>query len=96
MSASPSSSRLASARRRARLLKAASAGVAVVGFGALSLVVRGAPTGGPDGTAPAASGGLDVSSRISREAEQSGSFFDSGSVGPSQSSSPPQASTHTS
>ena len=96
MSTPPSSSRLASARRRARLLKAVSAGVAVAGFAALSLVVRGAQTGSPDGTTPAASGGLDVSSRISREAEQKGSFFDSGSVGPSQSSSPPQASTHTS
>lgn len=96
MSAPPSSSRLAPARRRARLLKAASAGGALAGFAALSFVVRGAQTVGPDSTTPAASSGLDVSSRISRESEQSGSFFDSGSVGPSQSSSPPQASTRTS
>jgi hypothetical protein len=73
-----------------------SAGVAVAGFAALSLVVRGTHTGSQVGTTPAGGGGLDVSSRISREAEQGSSFFDSGSVGPSQSSSPPQASTHTS
>ncbi len=96
MSASPSSSRLAPARRRARLLKAVSAGVAVAGFGALSLVVRGAHPGSAGSGLPTASGGLEVSSRISQEAEQSGSFFDSGSVGSSQSSEPPRASTHTS
>jgi len=92
----PSSSRLAPARRRARLLKAVSAGAAVVGFGALSLVVRGAHPGSAVSSTPAASGGLEVSSRISQEAAQSGSFFDSGSVGPAQSSSQPQASTQTS
>lgn len=96
MSSPAPSSRLAPARRRARLLKAASAGVAVAGFGILSVVVRGAhPAGAGIGT-PAASGGLDISSRISKEAAQGGSFFDSGSVGPSQSSSQPQASTQTS
>ncbi len=95
MSASPSSSRLAPARRRARLLKAVSAGVAVAGFGALSLVVRGAHPGQAS-AGTAAGGGLDVSSRISQEAAQSGSFFDPGSVGPTQSSGQPQASTRTS
>ena len=40
-------------------------------------------------------GALDVSPRISQEA-QSDPFFDSGSIAPSQSSTPPQASTHTS
>jgi hypothetical protein len=96
VSAARPSSRLAPARRRVRLLKAASAGLAVAGFGLLSLAVRGAHTGGTGSSTPATSGGLDVSSRISQEAAQSGSFFDSGSVGPPQSSSPPQASTQTS
>ena len=95
MSAS-SSSRLAPARRRARLLKAAAAGVALAGFGILSVLVRGGHSGTAGAGTPAASGGLGVSARISREAEQSGSFFDSGSVAPSQSSAAPQASTHTS
>jgi len=96
VSAPPSSSRLAPARRRARLLKAVSAGVAVAGFGILSLVVRGAHPGSAGTSTPTATGDLGVSSRISQEAAQSGSFFDSGSVGPSQSSSQPQASTQTS
>jgi hypothetical protein len=61
-----------------------------VGFGILSVVVRGGGTAG----APAAAAGLDVSSRISQEASQSQSFFASGSVSPS--SAQPQASTHTS
>jgi hypothetical protein len=90
-----SPSRLAPARRRARVLKAVSAGVAVAGFGALSLVVRGGHTATAGTSLPAASA-LDVSSRISQEAAQSSAFFDSGSVSPSQSSGPPQASTHTS
>jgi hypothetical protein len=107
--ASSASSRLAPARRRARLLKASAAGVAVAGFGILSLVVRsGAHTGGGAMTSdPATSGGgaLTLSSRISQEARSS-SFFGSssdsdsssgsGSVSPSEPSSPPQASTHTS
>ena len=101
---SNTSSRLAPARRRARLLKAASAGVAVAGFGVLSLLVRsGAHTGGAATTPTSAStggGALELSSRISQEAADGGSFFGSssgsGSVSPSQSSSPPQASTHTS
>ena len=96
MSAPPSSSRLAPARRRARLLKAVSAGAAVAGFGILSLVVRGAHPGSAGTATPTATGDLGVSSRISQEAAQSSSFFDSGSVGPSQSSSQPQASTQTS
>ena len=101
--ASPSS-RLAPARRRAKLLKLASAGAAVVGFGVLSVIVRG---GTHSGTATAttnatsaarASGTLSLSSRISQEASQaSSSFFNSGSVTPTQSSSPaPQAATSTS
>ena len=94
-SASHSSSRLAPARRRARFLKVASAGAAVAGFGVLSVLVRGRTRGDGAGT-PATTGGLDVSSRISQEAAQTGSFFDSGSVAPSQPSSPPQASTQTS
>jgi hypothetical protein len=102
VSAAPSSSRLAPARRRARLLKIASAGVAVVGFGVVSVLVRGAQAGG-GGTTPAGSTGLGVPARITQESEQSDSFFQSGSVAPSesessqsQSSSAPQASTHTS
>ena len=73
-----------------------SAGVAVAGFGILSLVVRGAHPGSVGTSTPTATGDLGVSSRISQEAAQSGSFFDSGSVGPAQSSSQPQASTQTS
>ena len=76
----------------------------MAGFGALSLLVRsGAHTGGTATTsnpASSASGGLELSSRISQEAADSGSFFgsgsSSGSVSPSEPSSPPQASTHTS
>ena len=93
MSSEPSS-RLAPARRRARFLKVVSAGAAVAGFGVLSVLVRGAHAGSA-GT-PVVRGGLDVSARISKEAAQSGSFFNSGSVGSSQSSAPPQASTQTS
>lgn len=89
----PSPSRLAPARRRARFLKVASAGVAVAGFGVLSVLVRGAHAGSAG--IPASGGGLALSPRISQEAAQSGSFFNSGSVGPSTSGSP-QASTHTS
>jgi hypothetical protein len=87
-------SRLAPARRRARIVKAAAAGAAAAGFGILSIVVRGGHTGG--GTPAASAGGLGLSSRISQEAQQGGSFFGSGSVGPSTPSTPPQASTHTS
>ena len=78
----------------------------MAGFGALSLLVRsGAHTGGTATTsnpASSASGGLELSSRISQEAADSGSFFgsgsgsNSGSVSPSEPSTPPQASTHTS
>ena len=72
----------------------------MAGFGALSLLVRsGAHTGGTATTsnpASSASGGLELSSRISQEAADSGSFFGSGSSSPSEPSSPPQASTHTS
>jgi hypothetical protein len=76
----------------------AAAGVAVAGFGVLSLVVRnGAHAGGVTSTPVSTTGGsLALSSRISQEAAQNGSLFDSGSVAPSQSSSPPQASTHAS
>ena len=94
VSAAPSSSRLAPARRRARFLKIAAAGAAVVGFGVLSVLVRGAHAGS-SGT-PAASARLDISARITQEAEQSDSFFQSGSVAPSQPSAAPQASTQTS
>ena len=53
-----SPSRLAPARRRARLLKVASAGVAVAGFGVLSLLVRsGAHTGSAATTSTPASSG---------------------------------------
>ena len=79
-------------------MKLASAGAAVAGFGIVAVLARSAHPGGGGASAagtPAAGGGLDVSSRISQEA-QSDPFFDSGSVAPSQSSSPPQASTHTS
>lgn len=93
----PSSpSRLAPARRRARFLKVASAGVAVAGFGALSLIVRSGTHTGGAATPATSAGSLGLSSRISQEAAQSGTFFDSGSVAPTQQSSPPQASTHTS
>jgi len=96
VSSTPSSpSRLAPARRRAHIVKVASAGAAAVGFGILSVLVRGAHTGSA-GTAAAQGGSLGVSSRISQEAAQSSSFFGSGSVGSTASSSPPQASTHTS
>jgi hypothetical protein len=75
-----------------------SAGVAVAGFGALSLVVRSGAHAGGVTSSPVSTGNgsLELSSRISQEAAQNGSLFDSGSVAPSQSSSPPQASTHTS
>jgi hypothetical protein len=76
------------------VLKVASAGAALAGFGVLSIVVRGAHAGGAG--KPAASAGLGVSARISQEAAQSGSFFQSGSVAPSQPSSSSQASTQTS
>ena len=96
-------SRLAPARRRARLLKIASAGAAVAGFGVLSLLVRGCADNGNGAstqTPTSAGGALELSSRISQEAEDSGSFFgsgsSSGSVSPNESSAPPQASTHTS
>jgi hypothetical protein len=94
VSTAPSSSRLAPARRRARLLKVASAGAAVAGFGVISMLVRAGQT--DDGGTPVASTGLGVSTRITQEAEQSDTFFQSGSVAPSQSSSSPQASTQTS
>ena len=63
-------SRLAPARRRARMLKIASAGVAVAGFGALSLLVRsGTHTGSPTASDPSTGGSaLELSSRISQEA----------------------------
>ena len=84
------------------MLKIASAGAAVAGFGVLSILVRsGAHTGSTATTSTPASssagGALAISSRISQEAAD-GSFLDSGSgsVSPNQSSSPPQASTHTS
>lgn len=79
-------------------MKLASVGAAAVGFGVVAALARGAhpgAAGGGSSGATTSSGGLDVSSRISQEA-QSGDFFGSGSVTPSQSSSPPQASTHTS
>ena len=99
MSAAPSS-RLAPARRRARFLKVASAGVAVAGFGVLSVLVRGAHAGsaGNAGSVATASanGALGVSARIAQEAQRSDAFFQSGSVAPSQQSSAPQASTQTS
>lgn len=76
-------------------MKVASAGAAAVGFGLLSVLVRGGHSGSGASATPA--GSLGVSSRISQEAAQSGSFFGSGSVGSGSSSSPaPQASTHTS
>jgi hypothetical protein len=96
MSAAPSSSRLAPARRRARFLKVASAGAAVAGFGVLSVLVRGAHTGSSGSPSPVASAGLDLSARITQEAQQSDSFFQSGSVAPSQPAAAPQASTQTS
>ena len=73
----------------------------MAGFGVLSLLVRsGAHTGGATTSNPAssASGGLELSSRISQEAADGSSFFGSGSgsVSPSEPSTPPQASTHTS
>jgi hypothetical protein len=97
MTSAPSSSRLAPARRRAHVVKLASVGAAAVGFGVVAMLARGAhPGAAGNGSAGGTTSGLDVSSRISQEAEQSGDFFSSGSVTPSQSSSPPQASTHTS
>ncbi len=90
------SSRLAPARRRAKVLKVASAGVAVAGFGVLSVVVRGAHPGS-SGSAHALTGSdLGLSTRISQEARQAGTFFSGGSVAPSQPSSRAQASTQTS
>jgi len=98
VSSTSSPSRLSAARRRARFVKVAAAGAAAVGFGVLSVVVRGGHADGGAGTAATPAAGLGVSSRISQEAAQSDSFFGSGSVDPSSSSStqPPQASTHTS
>ena len=96
VSSTPSSpSRLAPARRRARIVKVASAGAAAVCFGILSVLVRGAH-GGSGGGAVAQGGSLGVSSRISQEAAQGSSFFGSGSVGSAAAAGPPQASTHTS
>jgi len=81
-------------------VKLASVGAAAVGFGVVAVLARGAhpgAAGGSNGSARGTtSGSLGLSSRISQEAQQSGDFFGSGSVTPSQSSSPPQASTHTS
>ena len=97
--AASSNSRLAPARRRARILKIASAGAAVIGFGALSVIVRGGTHSNSTTATPAAaaSGTLSLSSRISQEAGQAGAaLFNSGSVTPAQSSSQPRASTHTS
>ena len=76
----------------------------MAGFGVLSLLIRsGAHTGSAATTSTSTSSGsgggaLALSSRISQEAADGSSFFgsSSGSVSPSQSSSPPQASTHTS
>ena len=75
----------------------------MAGFGVLSLIVRGGADNGNGAstqTPTSAGGALELSSRISQEAEDSGSFFDSGSssgsVSPNESSAPPQASTHTS
>ena len=69
----------------------------MVGFGALSVVVRGAHPGSAGTQATGHTGGaLNVSNRIAREAESTGSFFRSGSVAPSQPSSQPQATTQTS
>ena len=100
MTSGPTSSyRLAPARRRAHLVKLASVGAAAVGFGVVAALARGAHPGASGSAGGTTSrGGLDVSSRISQEAQQSDDFFgpDSGSVSPSQSASPPQASTHTS
>ena len=78
-------------------MKLASVGAAAVGFGVVAVLARGAHPGACGHRRPAPRrGGLDVSSRISQEAQQSDDFFGSGSVAPSQSSAPPQASTHTS
>jgi len=98
MTSTPSSSRLAPVRRRAHLVKLAAVGAAAVGFGLVAVLARGAhPGSAVNGNAGATgSSGLDLSSRISQEAQQGDDFFGSGSVSPSQSSSPPQASTHTS
>ena len=99
------SSRLAPARRRARLVKAASAGAALAGFGLVAVVVRGANPGAAPTSQPANIASLPLSTRISQEAKQSNAFFSSGSVQPSPSPSPPipssqqsqpQASTQTS
>lgn len=101
MTSGPSSSRLAPARRRAYVVKLASVGAAGVGFGVVAVLARGAhPGAGGSGNGSAGattpSGSLEVSSRISQEAQQSDDFFGPGLVSPSQSSSPPQAATHTS
>ena len=99
MAFAPSPSRLAPARRRAHVVKLASVGAAAVGFGVVAVLARGAhpAAGGGNGNAGGtSSGSLGLSSRISQEAQQSDDFFGSGSVTPSKSSSPPQASTHTS
>ena len=97
MTSGPSPSRLAPARRRANVVKLASVGAAALGFGVVAVLARGAhPGAAGTGGGSASGGGLDVSSRISQEAQQSGDFFGSGSVTPSQSSAAPQATTHTS
>ena len=78
-------------------MKLASVGAAAVGFGVVAVLARGAhPGASGNAGATTSSGSLDVSPRISQEAQQGDDFFGSGSVTPSQSSSPPQASTHTS
>jgi len=78
-------------------VKLAAVGAAAVGFGLVAVLARGAHPGtSGNAGATGSSGGLDLSSRISQEAQQGDDFFGSGSVSPSQSSSPPQASTHTS
>ena len=93
-----SSSRLEPARRRALFLKVASTGAAVAGFVVLSVVARSANGSEPgqDATTASTNGALGVSARIARQAEQSNSFFRSGSVAPSRESEPPQAETRTS
>ena len=87
MTSGPSPSRLAPARRRAHVVKLASVGAAALGFGVVAVLARGAhPGAAGSGGRHRVGGGLDVSSRISQEAQQSGDFFGSGSVTPSQSS----------
>jgi hypothetical protein len=96
MASAPSPSRLAPARRRAHVVKLASVGAAAVGFGVVAVLARGAHPGAAGGGNGSADGTTSGSLGLSQEAQQSDDFFGSGSVTPSQSSSPPQASTHTS